>query len=457
MNRHTNTARILFAAAATVLGAPPALAQDGALTDRVSKLEALVATLESRLAALEAGGSTSGPVEAVVADGEVARALAGIDSLAEKTPEGAGLVVARDDRSGVVAAAIVRSADALRQLALGGKASIDLENGWLAIDSPRDDGSAPTTTKYTIVGSATGQSESEEGEGEEAGAAETGGSDTGCTIAGIISGPGALQRLLAGAAGGESGLVGAVAESCIVLLRDLASKQLASIQLGDAEAADTIRLGQSARVDEENDHAEIEVVDPESGETVKRTFELEDGADSEEAGEGEEAAEMGEERENESETPGVEDAEAGAAAARFTVTPNGELKGRLGRIIITYPAGSAGAYAGVYRPGEEKAAVGNYGGVTAEILPGVYAVVIGGKRLEGVEVRSGHETRVHVGTVRVTVPSGGHAGVFDPGAEKALTGGYGGGAFPLPPGTYEVEIAGQRATVQVRDGRITDF
>ncbi len=76
-------------------------------------------------------------------------------------------------------------------------------------------------------------------------------------------------------------------------------------------------------------------------------------------------------------------------------------------------------------------------------------------RLEGVEVRSRHDTRVKVGVLRVNAGSSTRTRVLRDGVEVRAD--YGNAQFGLPVGDYEVEVAGGRERVTIPDGAIVDF
>ncbi len=156
--------------------------------------------------------------------------------------------------------------------------------------------------------------------------------------------------------------------------------------------------------------------------------------------------------------------EAGAAPAgtapagdAYAVVENAELTGRLGRVVVVFPEGtSASSTRIVIRPeGATDTSASNYGGITADLLPGKYDVVINGVVIPGAEVRSRHDTKIAVGVLRVSAGSSTRIQIFR-GAE-AVASGYGKGQFGLPAGTYDVEIAGKREPITIAAGGITDF
>ncbi|MBI3603730.1 MAG: hypothetical protein HY205_04700 [Nitrospirae bacterium] len=143
----------------------------------------------------------------------------------------------------------------------------------------------------------------------------------------------------------------------------------------------------------------------------------------------------------------------------YVISTDPELTGRLGRLVVTFPDGAnaSGSPVDVYKPGEAKAVAGGYGSQQLDLLPGTYAVVISGKRIEGVIVQSAHDTKMKVGVLRVSAGSGTRIDLVDSITQKEITGGYGKQVFGLPIGTVQVRIAGQSELVTIQDGKITDF
>ena len=139
-----------------------------------------------------------------------------------------------------------------------------------------------------------------------------------------------------------------------------------------------------------------------------------------------------------------------------SIVPNPTMKGRLGRLVVTYPEGTKTS-AGIDVFKGDKRATSGYGDKAFELLPGSYTVVISGKRVDNVTVQSGHDTKVKVGVLRVTAPGGTGIEVLDQDAKTRLTHGYGNKEFGLPIGTVYVSVAGQSEAVTINDGQITDF
>lgn len=159
--------------------------------------------------------------------------------------------------------------------------------------------------------------------------------------------------------------------------------------------------------------------------------------------------------------PGSPRTVAGRAAtvAMFTQTPNPQLRGRLGRLLIRYPkdADPTGTHVEVLRAGEEKSAFSGYGTQQAELLPGTYAVSVSKKKVADVPVAAGSETRLHLGVLRISADPNTRSDVLDADKKTELVGGYGNQLIGLPIGTYYVRVAGQSEAVTITDGKVTEF
>jgi len=143
------------------------------------------------------------------------------------------------------------------------------------------------------------------------------------------------------------------------------------------------------------------------------------------------------------------------------VVLNAAMTGRLGRLVVAFPF-SEGVNGGssrvqVFKAGDNTAIQDGYGSQTLDLLPGTYAVVISGARVEGVSIQSGHDTRVRVGILRIKAGGSTRADVLAADGKTALTTGYGTQVIALPVGTFRVQIGGGLEPVTIRDGKITEF
>ena len=142
-----------------------------------------------------------------------------------------------------------------------------------------------------------------------------------------------------------------------------------------------------------------------------------------------------------------------------SVVANAALKGRLGRLTVPYPgdAKKIEARTDVYRSGNSKSIAGGYGSQMIELLPGTYDVVINGKRVSDVTIKSGHETNVKVGVLHVNAGKDTRVDILDATTSRSMTGGYGEKSFGLPVGSVDVKIAGQTEPVTIEEGKVTEF
>lgn len=152
--------------------------------------------------------------------------------------------------------------------------------------------------------------------------------------------------------------------------------------------------------------------------------------------------------------------ERGASSA-YEIVANPELKGRLGRIVLTFADTGESLQStrtAIYQPGKDSAAKVSYGPVTAEVLPGEYDLEVSGRKLKGVPVEAGKDTRIPSGVLRLHGADGTRFAIFEPGAtDDSLYVDYGNGAKGLPAGEYEVEVNGVREKVLIEAGKVTEF
>jgi hypothetical protein len=111
----------------------------------------------------------------------------------------------------------------------------------------------------------------------------------------------------------------------------------------------------------------------------------------------------------------------------------------------------------VYRPGEPRAIQSGYGNQAYDLLPGTYEVTISGKRIAGVTVRSGSDTQIKVGVLRVNASDATRVDLVDPISKESVAGDYGATVFGLPIGQIGVQIAGQTETVMIEAGKVAEF
>lgn len=149
----------------------------------------------------------------------------------------------------------------------------------------------------------------------------------------------------------------------------------------------------------------------------------------------------------------------GAASDCCRIAPNAELKS-LGRIVVAFPKGSkaGGTRIDIFRTEDDKKLITyDHGRIAADLVPGGYVVAVTNERVKGVEVRAGHDTKIRVGVLRVHAGPGTRVDIFERGAKDLLTYFHGSHDTGLPIGQYDVEVAGQRAPVTIKEDAITEF
>jgi hypothetical protein len=155
------------------------------------------------------------------------------------------------------------------------------------------------------------------------------------------------------------------------------------------------------------------------------------------------------------------DTPAGPAVADCCeITPNAALSAGLGRIVVSYPGGDGAGSTrlDVFAAGDaSKAIESKYGDAALELGPGTYDAAVGGRRVAGVGVKAGHDTRIRVGVLHVHATEGTRIDLLEPASGEKFASGYGEKQYGLLVGLVAVEVAGQRDTALVEDGKVTDF
>ena len=143
----------------------------------------------------------------------------------------------------------------------------------------------------------------------------------------------------------------------------------------------------------------------------------------------------------------------------YEIVPNPVLKGRLGRLLVTFPADTkiSGTRTGVHQSGNANEIEAKYGNVQIELIPGTYDVFINGQVVAGVTIQSHQDTRIHVGVLRLSGSSSTRFGIYAPGGAEELQAKYGDNDVGLPVGEYDVSIKDVRERVKITAGTITEF
>jgi hypothetical protein len=150
---------------------------------------------------------------------------------------------------------------------------------------------------------------------------------------------------------------------------------------------------------------------------------------------------------------------AGAAPGPFDLAANPELKGRLGRIIVTYPADTkiSGARTDIYRSGSSAKVKTEFGNVAAELIPASYDVEISGHKVVGVAVEARSDTRISVGVLRLHGSSNTRFDILEPGTQVKIQTAFGDADIGLPAGEYAVKVSDQIENVTITNGKVTEY
>ena len=143
----------------------------------------------------------------------------------------------------------------------------------------------------------------------------------------------------------------------------------------------------------------------------------------------------------------------------YDITANPEMKGRLGRIVVTFAEGVdiRMTRTSFYKAGSADSIKSDYGKVATELPPGTYDLEVSGKKIAGIPVESGKDTGVRSGVLRLHGSKETRFSIYDVGAKNFLHVAYGNAELGLPVGEYEVEISEQREKVKIESGKVTDF
>ena len=129
----------------------------------------------------------------------------------------------------------------------------------------------------------------------------------------------------------------------------------------------------------------------------------------------------------------------------------------MGRIVVSYP-GDMATRLDVYAAGTDKAIEGRYGDAALDLAPGTYDATVGGRRVTGVGVQAGQDTRIRTGVLHVRASNGTRIDLVEPtNVGEKLAAAYGDTHFGLPIGAVAVEVAGQRQTALIEDGEVTEL
>jgi len=153
----------------------------------------------------------------------------------------------------------------------------------------------------------------------------------------------------------------------------------------------------------------------------------------------------------------LQSAIASAASSGEAAGP-AKPKGRLGKLIVTFPKDSqANDEVSLYADGEDEVLTWSNGGLERELVPGKYRVGVHKARTFAFDVARGQNITARLGALRINAAPGTEWQLFPPGGKEALTWGKGPKAVGLIPGDYDLEIGGQRTAVKIQSDKIEEF
>jgi lipoate-protein ligase A len=98
-----------------------------------------------------------------------------------------------------------------------------------------------------------------------------------------------------------------------------------------------------------------------------------------------------------------------------------------------------------------------YGSFTTELMPGNYDVTINGIKVAGVAVQSHADTRVRVGVLHINATAKTRFDLFAPAGKSPAKAVYGEAHLGFPAGNVEIEVSGQRESLVIEDGKVTEY
>jgi hypothetical protein len=155
-------------------------------------------------------------------------------------------------------------------------------------------------------------------------------------------------------------------------------------------------------------------------------------------------------------TPTDTPAAMGHPLNAWSLQPNLKLKGQMGSLVVAMPAGTGNTLVRVRPAGQTVTAFSGLGKQTHSLPPGTYDVSIGGATVPGVEVRSGSNTEIFVGGLKVTTDQTTTYEVLD-GMNQRVAKSYGTSITALPAGTYVLKIGGRSQAVTIEADKIVEY
>jgi hypothetical protein len=140
----------------------------------------------------------------------------------------------------------------------------------------------------------------------------------------------------------------------------------------------------------------------------------------------------------------------------WALRPNLKLKGQMGSLVVAMPPGTGNTLVRVRPAGQSTTAFSGLGSQTHPLPPGSYDVSIGNATIPGVELRSGNDTEIQVGALKVAADNATTYEVFDT-ENRGVAKAYGRSITALPIGSYILRIAGQAQTITIEAGQVVEY
>ncbi len=146
-------------------------------------------------------------------------------------------------------------------------------------------------------------------------------------------------------------------------------------------------------------------------------------------------------------------------ASTFVIVTNTDLKGRLGRMVIAFPGKLkvSDTRIDITKAGSDPKIKTGFGSFTTELMPGNYDVMINGLKVAGVVVESHADTRVCVGVLHLNATEKTRFDLFTPASKSPVKTVYGEATLGLPSGNVDLEVSGQRESLVIADGKVTEY
>jgi len=146
---------------------------------------------------------------------------------------------------------------------------------------------------------------------------------------------------------------------------------------------------------------------------------------------------------------------AANVSACCAMVPNPERR-RLGRLVVAYPVRVPDARLDVFLPGAATSIASGYGDQAIDLLPGAYDVAVSGRRIAGVTIRSGQDTRIRVGVLQARAETATRVEVVDAATGQSIIGAYGDKRFGLPVGEFGLRVGSRTEAITITEGEIEE-